>query len=162
MQDVLTAVEQSSLATWVREAPTLWAYPTVLFLHTVGLGFLVGLNLTIDLRVLGFPADLPLAPLRRLLPVMWAGFWVNAVSGVALLAADATTKLVNPVFGVKLACIAVGVSQMCFAKRPMFAVTPPRLSRASRVAAVVSILAWVGATTAGRLMGYLVPVTGLP
>ena len=162
MQDVLAAIEQSSLATWVREAPTLWAYPTVLFLHTVGLAFLVGLNLTIDLRVLGFPSELPLAPLRRLVPVLWAGFWVNAVSGLALLAADATTKLVNPVFGVKLACIAVGVAQMYLAKRPMFAVTPPRLTPASRYAAIVSILAWVGATTAGRLMGYLVPVTGLP
>jgi hypothetical protein len=100
MTDLLAAVEQSGIATWIRESPTLWAYPTILFLHTVGLGFLVGPNVAIDLRLLGFPRELPLAPMRRWFPVMWCGFWVNAVSGVALLAADATTKIVNPVFGI--------------------------------------------------------------
>ena len=44
MMDLLIRLEATGLGTWVREAPTLWAYPTVLFLHTAGLGFLVGIN----------------------------------------------------------------------------------------------------------------------
>jgi hypothetical protein len=158
--EVLTAIEQSAIATWVREAPTLWAYPTILFFHTVGLAFLVGLNVVIDLRVLGVASHLPLAPMRRFLPLMWYGFWVNAVSGAALLAADATVKLFNPVFGVKLAFIAMGVVTMQVYKRRLFDGTPLS-KRAGRVAAWASLVAWVGATAAGRLMGYLVQVTGL-
>ncbi len=161
MTDALTAVEQSSFATWVREAPTLWAYPTILFLHTVGLGFLVGLNTAIDLRILGVAPRLPLAPMRALLPLMWLGFWVNAVSGVALLAADATTKLLNPVFGVKLAFIALGVVNMKMFKGRILDAPIPEAASHAQLIALTSLVAWVGATTAGRLMGYLGPVAGL-
>ena len=96
---------------------------------------------------------------------MWAGFWVNAASGVALLIADATTKLANPVFGVKMAFIALGVVNMAWSKKRLFSDPEalergPASSHAKRVA-IVSLLLWIGATTAGRLMGYLGPVSGL-
>ena len=40
---------------------------------------------------------------------MWAGFWVNAVSGVLLLIAYPTKALTNPLFYVKLVLIAIGL-----------------------------------------------------
>ncbi len=154
----LASLEHSAFATWVREAPTIWAYATILFLHTVGLGFVVGANVAIDLRVLGVAREMPLAPMRRLFPWMWAGFAVNALSGVALLMADATTKLGNPVFLVKMAFIALGVVNMAWSKPRIF--DDPMPPNARRIA-VVSLVLWIGATTAGRLMGYLGPVSGL-
>ena len=162
---VLASLERSGFGTWVREAPTLWAYPTVLFLHTVGLAFLVGINVAIDLRILGVARQMPLAPMRRLFPWMWAGFIVNALSGIALLIADATTKLANPVFLVKMAFITLGVVNMAWSKRKLFddpvaLERYPASSHARRVA-IVSLILWIGATTAGRLMGYLGPVSGL-
>jgi sulfopyruvate decarboxylase TPP-binding subunit len=33
--------------------------------------------------------------MRGLFPVMWVGFWINALSGIALLIADATTMIVS-------------------------------------------------------------------
>lgn len=161
MGELLEGIERTGLATWVRESPTLWAYPTILFFHTAGLGFLVGPNVAIDLRLLGFPATLPLAPMRRLYPVMWAGFWLNALSGVALLAADATTKLLNPVFGVKLACVAIGVMTMAVHKRRALDRAASGAVPGGAMVATASLVAWVGATVAGRLMGYLGPVAGL-
>jgi hypothetical protein len=161
----LSSLEHSAFGTWVREAPTIWAYATILFLHTVGLGFVVGMNVAIDLRILGVARHMPLAPMRKLFPWMWAGFIVNALSGVALLIADATTKLANPVFGVKMAFITLGVVNMAWSKRRLFD-HPEELERypasahATRVA-IVSLILWIGATTAGRLMGYLGPVSGL-
>src|SRR5919204_1705110 len=104
--DFLARLEATSFATWVRESSSLWAYPAILFLHTVGLGFLVGTNVVIALRLLGCASRLPIAPMERFYRVMWLGFWINAASGVALLMADATTKLTNPVFYIKMAFIA--------------------------------------------------------
>jgi hypothetical protein len=165
MMEFLLRVEQTGFATWVREAPTLWAYPTVLFLHTVGLGFVVGISVAIDLRLLGVASMLPLAPMARLLPWMWAGFWVNALSGVALIVADATTKLTNPVFYVKMLFVLFGVLNMVAVKRllagpPRDVALTPMMMR-PRFVAISSLVVWVGATTAGRLMGYLGPKSGL-
>lgn len=161
----LASLEHSAFGTWVREAPTIWAYATILFLHTVGLGFVVGVNVAIDLRILGVARQIPLAPMRKLFPWMWAGFIVNALSGIALLIADATTKLANPVFLVKMAFITLGVVNMAWSKRKLFddpatLEQVPATSHAKRVA-IVSLILWIGATTAGRLMGYLGPVSGL-
>src|SRR5262249_12229015 len=108
--DFLARLEQSGFSTWVRESPSVWAYPTVLFLHTVGLGFLVGPSMVIDLRVLGFSRDLPLEPMKRFFPLMYFGFWINAASGLVLVMIDATTMLVNPLFYIKIGFIALALS----------------------------------------------------
>src|SRR5215831_1877165 len=134
----LSSLEHSAFGTWVREAPTIWAYATILFLHTVGLGFVVGVNVAIDLRILGVARQIPLAPMRRLFPWMWAGFIVNALSGIALLIADATTKLANPVFLVKMAFITHGVVEAQAVRRSDGARAVPRAvacpTRGDRVA----------------------------
>src|SRR6266540_6938089 len=88
----LLTLENSAFGAWVRESSSLWAYPTILFLHTIGLGFLVGLNAAIDLRILGVARKRPLAPMEEFYTIMWTSFWINALSGTALLIADATTK----------------------------------------------------------------------
>src|SRR5688572_8090154 len=145
--DFLAQLEATAFSAWVREAPTVWAYPTILFFHTVGLGFLVGGNVAIDLRLLGVARALPLAPLERLFPVMWAGFWANAISGTILLLADATTKLTNPVFTIKMLFVILGVVNMAWLKRRLFrdhaagGVTPS----AAWFVAVTSLALWIGA-----------------
>src|SRR5262249_30925104 len=52
--EMMAWLEATALATWTRESPSLWAYPTILTLHTVGLGIVVGANAVIDFRLLGF------------------------------------------------------------------------------------------------------------
>ena len=69
----------------------------------------MGGNAVLDLRLLGWGRGIPLAPLEKLFPVMWIGFWVNAISGVALFVGDATTKGTTWVFMTKLGIIVVGV-----------------------------------------------------
>ena len=81
--DFLLRLEQSGLATWIRESPSIWAYPTVLFLHTMGIGFLAGASAAIDLRILGFAPKIPLSSMEKFFPVMYFGFWINAISGLA-------------------------------------------------------------------------------
>ena len=81
--DWLIWLESLPSSVWVRESGSLWSYPTVLFLHTVGLAFAVGMSAVISLRVLGAAADMPLPALEPFYRVLWIGFWVNAASGVA-------------------------------------------------------------------------------
>ena len=58
-------LEELALSTWVREAPTVWGYPTVLTLHTFGMSVLVGTSAVLSLRILGVGGTIPLAPLAR-------------------------------------------------------------------------------------------------
>ena len=162
---ILLSLENSAFGTWVRESSSLWAYPTILFLHTVGLGFLVGLNAAIDLRILGVAPNLPLAPMEKFYKIMWAGFWVNALSGTALLIADASTKLTNPVFYIKMSFVTLAVINMVALRRRVFrrpAIDVAAVAGFGRVLAITSLIFWGGAITAGRLMAYFGPVSGAP
>jgi hypothetical protein len=154
----LASIEQSGFSTWIRESPSVWAYPTILFLHTVGLGFLVGASMAIDLRVLGFSPQLPLEPMKRFVPVMWFGFWVNAASGVLLVMIDATKMLVNPLFYIKIGFIALAlVSGRMIANREFGTPSTGKSSAVIPVKALAgaSLFFWVAAVTAGRLTAYL-------
>jgi hypothetical protein len=162
--DLLVSLENSAFFSWVRESSSLLAYPTVIFLHTLGLGFLVGINAAVALRILGVAPQIPIAPLRKFIPIMWVGFAVNATSGTILLIQDATTKLANPVFYVKLVVIALAIVTVQVINRRVF--RDPLLDKRpmganEKFLAVASIILWFGAITAGRLMAYLGPVSGL-
>lgn len=160
--DFLLRLEQSGFATWVREGGTIWSYPAILFAHTLGLATLAGVNAGIDLRILGFAPQLPLAPLKRLFPLLWVAFAVTAASGTALLLADATTKLASPVFYVKMVFVALALVNMQLLKSSVFREAPGGTAVGSgRLLAMTSLLFWVCATTAGRLMAYIGPVSGL-
>ena len=169
MMQFLASLENSGFGSWVRESSSLWAYPTILFMHTVGLGFLVGLNVAIDLRILGVAEKLPLAPFEKFCRVMWAAFWINTLSGTALLVADATTKLTNRVFYIKMGCILFAVITMVAIRRRVFAGAAADGGGAQRpgagtvrALAAASLVLWAGAITAGRLMAYFGPVSGAP
>jgi hypothetical protein len=160
----LSTVENWPYCIWIRESGSLWAYPTILFLHTLGLGVVMGLNSAIDLRVLGFASRMPIKPLERFFPWIWWGFWINAISGVILLMADATTKMINPVFYVKMVFIALAVVVLVLLRKNVFdnpGVEKSYVAASAKVLAGLSLLFWIGAVTAGRLMAYLGPVSGV-
>jgi hypothetical protein len=155
MMDILTALEASAFSTWLRESSTVWAYPTVLTLHTVGLAVLVGASWAVDLRVLGFAEGIPLAALERAFPAMWIGFWVNAISGALLFAADATTKGTTLLFMSKLGLVGVGVATIVMIRRTVYGHGEPRLGMAAKALAVASLVVWIAAIAAGRWMAYI-------
>jgi hypothetical protein len=155
--ELLQALESSAFSTWLRESPSIWAYPTVLTLHTVGLGVLVGANWMVDLRVLGFARAIPASVLSRAFPMMWAGFWLNAVTGALLFAGDPTTKGTTAVFMWKLAMVAVGVVLMIVLKRKLYGrdLEADTAGPGVKVIAVTSLVLWIAAIGAGRWMAYV-------
>jgi hypothetical protein len=156
MDTLFTWIEATSFSTWLRESPSLWVFPFVLILHTVGLAFFVGANVAWDVRVLGFSAGIPLDVLRRYFIVMWAGFWVNAVSGVLLLTAYPTKALTNPLFYVKLGLIGFGVWLAIRIRREVHPMSEAQADAPplARALAATSLACWVAVIFAGRLLAY--------
>src|SRR6188768_1068681 len=145
-------LESTSLSVWVREEPSIYAFPLILSLHTIGLGFVAGINAVIALRMLGVAGSIPIAELRRFLPIMWASFWLNAVSGVVLLIGYPTKALTNPVFYLKLLLIAGGVLLIRYIAPRVFASDAAGEAAAARTRplAWAALICWVGAIFAGR------------
>jgi hypothetical protein len=153
----LAWVESTPLSQWVVESPSIFAFPGILVLHAIGMAFAVGISAAVDLRILGVAPGVPVREMRRLLPILWAGFWLNAASGVLLLIGYPTKALTNPVFYLKLALIGAAMtllrrmSRIIFTSRPA---TEPEFPPALRRWAIASLVCWAGAITAGRLLAY--------
>ena len=157
MMNFLSTLENTGFATWLRESPSVWAYPTILTLHTVGLAVLVGANTAVDLRVLGVAPAIPIGSLARAFPIMWIGFWVNALSGVVLFVADATATGTSTIFIAKLGIIAAGIALIFVLKRTLYGqgVEQARTTDAARIVAVASLAVWIAAIATGRYMAYV-------
>lgn len=156
MHTFLVWLEATPLHNWIVESPSLWAFPGILAMHAIGMGFAAGLSAATDLRILGVAPRVPLAEMRRYLPVLWAGFWLNAASGVLLLIAYPTKALTNPVFYVKLGLIAVAMALVVRIDRHVRGLAEsatPFPTRLRRLAAI-QLACWASAVTAGRFLAY--------
>jgi hypothetical protein len=152
----LETLERSGLSTWIRESESAFAYYFVLVIHNIGLALLVGACGVLGARLLGFVPELPLAPLRRYFRFVWAGFWLNVVSGLFLLIAYPTKALTNPIFYVKLALITVGVVVLRRIERrlPREVVARDGTTALERSLALWMLGVWLGVLTAGRALAY--------
>ena len=165
MMDFLSWLEHLKFSMWVLQSGSIWAYPTILTMHTIGMGIVAGVAAVLNLRLLGVSPATPIRPLEKLYPLMWAGFWINAVTGTTLMIADATTKLTNPDFGVKMVFVFSGVALIVIMRKKVF--RDPNLDKGPVPSSVkrlawLSLACWIGAITAGRLLAYLGPVSGVP
>jgi hypothetical protein len=148
-------LEATALSTWLRDSPSLWAFPFVLILHTVGLAFFIGANVAWDVRALGFLRGVRFGSMERYFLVMWTGFWINASSGTLLLIAYPTKALTNPLFYAKLTLIAVGILLAQRIRRHMHARPGDEVMPAAlRALAATSLACWVAVIFAGRLLAY--------
>ena len=151
--NALRQLQDSAFSMWVLGSDSIWSYPTVLTLHTVGLAILVGAAMVVDLRILGIGAGVPLRTVAALYRYVWIGFLINLVSGVILFVVQAADRAVQPVFYVKLALIVIAFALALSLQRHVRsdATVEPRARRV----AVVSLVCWMAAIAAGRLMAYL-------
>src|SRR5262249_61758661 len=108
MDAFLAFVEGSDLSMWIR-GDSMLAFPTIITLHTICMGFLAGASSAIDLRILGMARGIPLDSLRPFYPLMWLAFAVNAVTGVLMVIGYPTKQLTKPVFYFKLSLVALGI-----------------------------------------------------
>ena len=166
MNAFLLWLEATALSTWVRESTSVFAFPTILSVHAIGMGLAVGVNVAMAARLLGFAPGVPPHELRRFAPIMWLGFWMNAASGVLLFLGYPTKALTNPVFYMKMSLIAVGMWIYVLMSRQLAPEGKPGVSglegrpdlsgpaATANVLAFASLACWAGAVTTGRLLAY--------
>jgi hypothetical protein len=157
MMDLLTWLSELPFATFVRESNSLFAFPGFLFVHTLGVAIVAGGSAMIAFALLGMWPSSSIKPLERLYPIIWFGFWINLLTGLGLLFADATTKGLNPVLWVKLVFVIIGVVVMARIRTIFFrapGVDYPVPGQAKALACV-ALICWFSAIIAGRLIAYV-------
>jgi hypothetical protein len=157
MNSLVDAIENSALSVWVRESPSMFAYTHVLTWHAIGLSLVVGLNMIVALRLLGFVPAIPLPALRKLSTPMYIGFWINAISGSMLLAAALHDNLKNLYFGFKLLFILLAIINLEYTRRHVLrdpAIERNLIPAGGRRAAWLALLLWTAAIVCGRITEY--------
>jgi hypothetical protein len=155
IEQFFDGLEHTGLSLWVR-GDSYFAFPLILTVHTIGMGFLAGTNWAIDLRILGVARHVPVSALGKFFPIIWIALGANFISGVLLFLGYPYKAATNPVFYLKLACIALGIILVLKIRNHLvrFAPSEGGFSGRTKMLAVASMLSWVGAITAGRLLAY--------
>jgi hypothetical protein len=158
VMDILQALEASGFSMWVKESST--AYVAVLAFHTIGLAFLVGISGATAMRILGVARSIPLAPMEDFFPLMYAGFWINAVTGTVLLTLYPTDYLTDPTIYIKLSAVVAAMILVQKLRACAFGgegdLNTAAGSKKAKTMAVMLLVVWLVAIVAGRVTAYSV------
>jgi uncharacterized protein DUF6644 len=161
MRDLLTWIEQTGLGHMMRESGP-WTYAIVNVAHILAVSTLFGSVLVLDLRLLGaWSRRIRIADLSTAVtPIAIAAFALAIVTGAALLATKATAYVDNPFLLIKFPAIAVGmlnagILNLTPAWREVgVRALKPGERRQFAIMGGISLLSWLTAVTAGRMIGY--------
>ena len=157
MDPVFAWLEGSALSDWVRGSECICAFPAIVTLHNIGMAFLAGGSVAIDLRIIGFAPHVPLKPMGRFVPLLWLAFALNAVTGILMLIAYPTKALTNPLFYIKLCLVALAVWLVYRIAADILRaseVDQKPLAAKAKMLAIASLAAWVALIAAGRYLAY--------
>ena len=94
------------------------------------------------------------------MPIAGTGFVVAASSGICLLATKATEYVDNPFLYIKFSAIALGLANVgvlyftsAWKARALRDLLPKEQTQLARIGGI-SLLCWLTAVTAGRMIGY--------
>lgn len=152
MDAIFVAIEQAPVSVWMREDP--YAYFIALIFHAIGMALLVGGGIAFSLRAMGVGRDALWHRFRGFFPMVWLGAVLAIVSGILLLSAYPAKALTNPVFAVKLACLAGAalLVRMLARRATSTAMRGESPSRGSRAIAAVALALWLIGVAAGKLL----------
>lgn len=156
MDAFLAFIENSDLSNWIR-GDSMLAFPTIITLHTICMGFFAGVSSAIDLRILGMAPRIPLNSLQRFYPMMWVALAINAVTGVLMVIGYPTKQLTNPLFYIKLSLVGFAIWLVYRIGKDVLhpsEASQKVLTGSAKWLAAASLAAWVSLIVAGRLLEY--------
>jgi len=160
MYEFMAWLQGSALGHAMRESG-VWTYGTVNLVHILGVSSLFGSVLVLDLLLLGLWKRIPIATITQpTVPIATAGFLIAAFSGVCLLATKATEYVGNPFLYIKFPAIGLGMANVL-----VLNLLPAWKARKTRdltsrenfqlsVVGGISLVSWLTAIMAGRMIGY--------
>ena len=139
----------------------VWTYGLVNLAHILGIATLFGAILVLDLRLLGLWRSVPLAVLSRPTVTLAAcGFLLAAATGIPMFATKAVDYVGNPFLFLKMPLIALALLNVLLLHRsPAWRAHRSREltlaeQRRLKTGAGFSLLFWLSAITAGRMIAY--------
>lgn len=156
--EFLAWLETTAIANAIRSS--IWLYPALETAHYIGIACLVGGIMLIDLRLLGVGKSLPMGTMLKLLPWVWVGFIINAVSGTLIFIYGATAFGLNVSFWVKMTLMALaGLNALIFTLAAHRSseqwVASGQVPLPVKSIATLSFLLWIAVVTTGRWMAYI-------
>lgn len=172
------SIDNTSIGSTVRDSN--WMFPVIESVHVIGIVFLVGASVLLDLRLLhrGYLRDQSVSRVwSRLWPVMWIAFGVMLLTGTLMLLSESWQCYTSIAFRVKMGLLlAVGGNVLFFyfgAYRrmrfdPNWRSEPeqnaqgasasqaldPRIPPSAKFCAWTSMVLWVLIVFAGRFIAY--------
>lgn len=139
----------------------VWTYGLVNLGHILGVAMLFGAVLVLDLRLLGLWRSVPLAALSRpAVTLAGTGFSLALVSGIAMFATKAVDYVGNPFLFIKFPAIALALGNVFWLHRSAAwrahgrRELEPQERRRLAMGGGLSLVFWLTAITAGRMIAY--------
>jgi hypothetical protein len=131
----------------------------------------VGISWMYSARILGYAKSFPLDGFERLFSLAWFGFVINAASGVLLFVGEPRRLAATPAFWIKMVLIVFAGLSLWALEKALHGMDEADMlpgaggaaardvvvTGAARTAAIASIVFWLAAITAGRIIGYTMP-----
>jgi len=138
---------------------TAWAWPLAESIHYLGLSLLLGSVGIVDARLLGLGTRISIAGLHAVTRWGMFGFAFNVITGIAFFVSAPDQYLYNPAFQLKIACMLLAFANVVV----FYGWAWPRAHGASevpvaaKVCAAISLGAWMGVISFGRLITFYRP-----
>lgn len=156
---LLQWLQSLPLPTAIRESAT--AFPWIECIHVISATFVFGLLIVLDLRLIGiFSKDQPISRMSdRIVPWIWGGFVVSAITGSLMFSQTATKYYLNELFRAKMLLLVIAALNMMifhyFTYRTVTVwdntIPPPA---AVRMAGLASLACWAAVVIVGRWIGF--------
>ena len=151
-------LQHTAVGTAIRTSA--WLFPLIESFHIVGLAFLIGAVIRLDVRLLGFHAKTSVTEVSRaVLPWTWGGFALAVVTGSLMFSSEAEGLYSNKAFRLKLVMLVLlGINTAVFELLTRRNIHRWDVDHATPVAAkftaAVSIVLWICVVIAGRWIAY--------
>ena len=157
-QSLVAFLKATALSHWIVEST--WAWPLAEALYFIGLSLLVGMIAPLDIRLMGFMRDVPIASFRRLVPWAVAGFLINLVTGLVFFVGAPDQYMSNTSWWLKLLFLLIaGVNILVFkaiGEARMQAMGPEGNTPAVlKTMGVVSLVSWFMVLYWDRMLAFL-------
>ncbi|MEX0965522.1 MAG: hypothetical protein WDZ52_15960 [Pseudohongiellaceae bacterium] len=150
--ETLARLEETTLSIWLRESGP--AFFGALTLHSLAMGFVVGINIAVALKLIGFVPRLEITAVARFFTFHWYGVAFIFISGIALLLAYPAKALTNPVFYFKLCALSIGLLISRHFQNKFAIQRKNTIDRRSIGLAYLCLALWIAVVTTGRFLAY--------